>query len=140
METLANTAKVLMDTIASHIENTENHANEEISNHGKCISCGKEFEWNPEQWRTNCPECGNVILRRVKKMMTKQSVKCWLCMDTGIVTYQAQMDGIVGIYGAACPECDMGKKFPHILKAGEGLLCPSLWLIKLNNKKISKVS
>lgn len=131
METIADTAKLIMNTL-------ENRAEKQLSNHGKCLSCGTEFTWNDNQWHINCPGCGNVILRKIKAMMAKKPTKCWLCMDTGIVTYEAQQDGIVSEYGAAC-SCDAGKQFPGLIKVGEGLLCPFPWRIVENNKKLSKV-
>ena len=134
MDRLADTAKMLIDSLGKHLDDTDS-----TENNGKCLNCGMDFIWNDGQWRANCPGCGTVILRRIKKMQQRQEIKCWLCMDTGIVTYHAQIDGILGVYGAACPECEAGKEYPHIMKAGDGLLCPPLYRIKEYNRQISKV-
>jgi predicted RNA-binding Zn-ribbon protein involved in translation (DUF1610 family) len=103
---------------------------------GKCNQCGAEIKWAEKQFKRNCPRCGLVLIRSAA--MPKQVTKCYLCFDTGFVTYPLQIDGLPYTEGGACPECEAGQKVKNdrIPWVNESLLAPPIEAIRRYNKKL----
>jgi hypothetical protein len=82
-----------------------------------CRKCGTVNEWSEGQWRRHCRHCGIILSRSAH--MPKEPIKCFACMDTGIIVYQSQVDDATGIYGAACDQCPRGQEYYCETKKGE---------------------
>lgn len=67
-----------------------------------CVNCGTIVNFNGDQWRRPCPQCGLVITISRRRTAGSKPVECWACKDTGIIIYQAQYDGLKYDYAARC--------------------------------------
>lgn len=77
----------------------------------KCMKCGAEVEFAEDQWRKPCQFCGTVITisqTSVKKSDEKKEIQCFICMDTGLINYEAQNGGMLDEYVARC-YCSKGE-------------------------------
>jgi predicted RNA-binding Zn-ribbon protein involved in translation (DUF1610 family) len=106
-------------------------------NKNKCGKCGQEVNWTDKQFKRNCSKCGNVLTRT--SALPQKPLNCWLCFDTGIITYQAQLDDYSYEFGAACT-CELGKNFVSetIPLITQVFFAPPLATIERNNRELCK--
>ncbi len=87
----------------------------EILTPTRCKVCGRELSWSVGQWRQICFKCGTVIKipwKAPAAIKTATLVKCFLCMDKGLVFYKAQVGEEVYDYTALC-YCEAGQRRPE---------------------------
>lgn len=102
-----------------------------------CANCKSEVEFAPGQWRRRCPRCGLFIsLGMPVPAKKKELPKCFVCLDRGIIIYDAQVDNVLYTYAARC-NCSAGmtrpeKKFPTIDQISNG---PDMKYLAYKNKK-----
>ena len=102
----------------------------------KCNNCGQIVNWSEKQFKKNCSKCGQVMIRSTK--IPQQPTKCYLCFDTGYVSYKCQIDGFPYTYGGACPECEAGQniKNDHIPWVQDTVYAPPIASIRRYNQKL----
>lgn len=116
-------------------------------NSNKCNKCNQEINWGEGQYKRNCPKCGSILIR--SSALPKSQIKCWICMDTGIATYTAQVDENICYFGAVCV-CKAGEEYRVYYKDGQkmisdyipsvdkGLFTPPVDAIARRNRELCK--
>lgn len=102
--------------------------------HVKCVNCGNIVTFKPKQFRQYCTKCG-LSIAIWQKEKNEKDINCWICKDTGIVIYTAQIEGQIAEFAARClcpAGADKGDRIPVI---SECLNAPPIELIKYRNKK-----
>jgi ribosomal protein S27AE len=102
-----------------------------------CGQCGQGVIWAENQFKKHCSKCGSVIIR--SSAIPKQATKCWICMDGGLVEYEAYIDGMKYFFGAACT-CEKGQNFlcESVPRIDQVLMGPPIPAIIQRNKDICK--
>ena len=107
-----------MDSVFDNIGDViaELHKRHKTNN---CNKCGQNINWGEGQYKRNCPKCGSILLR--SSAFPQKQIKCWICMDTGIATYTAQVDEFISYFGAMCV-CPAGTEAGTYQKNGQNLV------------------
>jgi hypothetical protein len=103
----------------------------------RCANCGNQFEWSERQFKRIC-QCGSILIRT--SAIPREAVKCWICCDTGIATYWAQLDGFNYENGATCI-CQAGEPYrlnKNITVITDSLFAPPLQTIIRRNQEMCK--
>jgi predicted RNA-binding Zn-ribbon protein involved in translation (DUF1610 family) len=108
----------------------------DLSNKSTCQRCKTAIVWAENQWKRNCPKCGIVLIR--SSCLPQDQIKCFACMDTGVINYYVQEDDVTGLYGAACDFCTKGQDY-DIIRFKECLKAPPITAIIADNKRRAHV-
>ncbi|HZJ82669.1 MAG TPA: hypothetical protein VFD57_02555, partial [Clostridia bacterium] len=74
----------------------------------KCKVCGATIRFYQNEYKKPCRECGTWIYQGFKAKKSHETrVKCFICMDKGIVEYTVQKRGILYKHVARC-DCPKG--------------------------------
>lgn len=107
-------------------------------NSERCGQCNNTISWSENQFKKHCSKCGAVVIRSSE--IPKQTTKCWICFDSGLVEYDSYMDGLVYHFGAACV-CEKGQNYlcESVPRIDQVLMAPPVSAILQRNKEICKV-
>jgi predicted RNA-binding Zn-ribbon protein involved in translation (DUF1610 family) len=110
----------------------------------KCKNCGADVKFSSGQFRRYCPVCGSSITAVIKSEPTAeeqkeiakhklQDLKCWICMDRGVVIYHAQLNDMSYEYAASCI-CSAGAGYSSLPRIDKCEMAPDLRSIIAQNK------
>lgn len=110
----------------------------------QCKICGADVKFGIGQFRRHCPICGSSITAVIKNEPTTdeqkklaqqkmQNLKCWICMDKGVVLYQVQINDMPYECAASCI-CSAGAEYSSLPRIDKCELAPELRAIIAKNK------
>ncbi|MBM7582978.1 putative nucleic acid-binding Zn-ribbon protein [Caldicoprobacter guelmensis] len=101
----------------------------------KCIICGSIVKFYDDEYKKPCKRCGTMVFLKIEKPKIKRQIKCWVCMDKGIVQFPIQADNKIYYYVARC-NCPAGMKYPSTIPLlAQCEMAPREEFIELENRK-----
>lgn len=105
----------------------------------KCIVCGNLIKFRENEYKKRCGRCGTWVLETRKAVQRSGgNIKCFTCLDAGIIEYPVQKERKLYKYVARC-SCPKGMTMPNTIPLLEKCeFAPNAGYFEHRNRKMYK--